>query len=72
MKDLLELCLTVEPGLAQYRERAEMLTPFAVEIRYPGDFFMPEDAEARQAMKTAVDIKDFLNAKPSVLFADAD
>ena len=34
---LLDLCASKEAGLVSLRERAESLTPYAVEARYPGE-----------------------------------
>jgi HEPN domain-containing protein len=35
---LLDLLMPIAPELAKLIEDADMLTPFGVEIRYPGDF----------------------------------
>lgn len=50
---LLDLCETVEPGFADLREAAERLTPYAVEVRYPGDVLEISVEEAQQALAAA-------------------
>jgi HEPN domain-containing protein len=49
---LLETILALDPDAEALREPLALLMPFAVEIRYPGDAFMPsiqDTHEARQA-----------------------
>lgn len=55
---LLDLCETVEPSLATLREAAESLTPYAVEVRYPGNMLEISTEEARQALAAAKAIWD--------------
>lgn len=50
---LLDLCETAAPGFATLREAAERLTPYAVEVRYPGDMLEVSTEEARQALVAA-------------------
>lgn len=50
---LLDLCETVEPSFAVLREAAESLTPYAVEVRYPGDMLEISLEEAQQALAAA-------------------
>jgi HEPN domain-containing protein len=50
---LLDLCETVEPSLAVLREAAERLTPYAVEVRYPGELLEISTEEAQQALAAA-------------------
>ena len=55
---LLDLCETVEPDFAALRKAAESLTPYAVEIRYPGDSLEISPEEAQQALAAAKAIWD--------------
>jgi len=55
---LLDLCETVEPDFAALRKAAESLTPYAVEIRYPGDSLEISAEEAHQAFAAAKAIWD--------------
>jgi HEPN domain-containing protein len=50
---LLDLCETAEPDFAALRKSAESLTPYAVEIRYPGDSLEISPKEAHQALAAA-------------------
>lgn len=50
---LLDLCETIEPDFAALRDAAERLTPYAVEVRYPGDTLEISIEEARQALAAA-------------------
>jgi HEPN domain-containing protein len=55
---LLDLCETAEPDFAALRKAAESLTPYAVEIRYPGDSLEISSEEAQQALAAAKAIWD--------------
>ena len=55
---LLDLCETVEPDFATLHKAAESLTPYAVEIRYPGDSLEISLEEAHQALTAAKAIWD--------------
>lgn len=57
---LLDLCEVKEAGFASTREGAEALTPFAVEIRYPGEVLEVSQEEAKGALDTAKSIWDFV------------
>ncbi len=57
---LLDLCETVEPALAILRDAAESLTPYAVEVRYPGDMFEISAAEAQQALAATQMVWDYV------------
>ena len=41
LADLVALCSENDPMFREIIEKAESLTPFAVEIRYPDDFIVP-------------------------------
>jgi HEPN domain-containing protein len=63
LADLVALCMQVDPAFAAIQRKAETLTPFAVEIRYPDDFYMPTRQEADQAFAIAIEIKAFIFAR---------
>lgn len=58
--DLVEICKCAEPDFATIQRQAEILTPYAVEIRYPDDFHMPEMWEAREALEIVQHIRGFI------------
>jgi HEPN domain-containing protein len=57
---LVYLCIEKNPNFEAIMEKAETLTPFAVEIRYPDDFYLPTQTEAEEALATAIEIKNFI------------
>jgi HEPN domain-containing protein len=60
LADLVAVCIQVDPAFATIQRKAEILTPFAVEIRYPDDFYMPTREEAEEAFSIANEIKEFI------------
>jgi HEPN domain-containing protein len=56
---LIEKCATYVPS---FRELAEFdfLTGYAVTLRYPDDFYMPEFEEAQEALAAAKRVREFV------------
>ncbi len=63
LADLVAVCMEVDESFASIQRQAETLTPFAVEIRYPDDFYMPSQKEAKDAFAIASEIKSFIFAR---------
>jgi HEPN domain-containing protein len=59
---LIDLCETQEPAFAALREETENLTPYAVEIRYPGDAPEVTLDETRTAVAAAEAVWQFVLA----------
>ena len=57
---LLELCLPRAQALHALRKEIIELSVYAVETRYPGDFFEPERKEAKDAVDNAEKIVDII------------
>ena len=57
---LLDLCELKEPGFASLREGVEALTPYAIEVRYPGEVMEVSPEEAQEALATAEAVWDFV------------
>ena len=57
---LVDLCEAKEPRFSSTREAAENLSPYAVEIRYPGDVPEISRDEARQALAAAEAVMDLV------------
>jgi HEPN domain-containing protein len=57
---LLDLCVLVEPRLAELRESANTLTDYAVDSRYPLARQDPTLLEAKQAVETAKEVRDLV------------
>ncbi len=60
---LLDLLVGVEPGLAEALAEVESLTPFGVEIRYPGDFPELLPGEERPAFELAKRTRETILAR---------
>lgn len=56
----MDLCEQKDPGFASFREETESLSPYAVEIRYPGDALEISLGEARKALAAAEAVWDFV------------
>ena len=64
---ILENILPINPNAEQLRDDLALLTPYAVEVRYPDDFFMPSLQDAREAREAANSVKNWLkNALPEI------
>jgi len=57
---LISLAVDMEPRLSSMRQAAELLTPYATEFRYPGQYVEPEPAEFEEALEAAKDFYGFI------------
>jgi hypothetical protein len=46
--------------MAEMIDEADILTEYAVEFRYPDDFYIPDIEEAKEAYSLALKVKDFI------------
>ena len=53
---LLDAASSQAPELERHREIFSVITSYAVEIRYPDDWYEPERQEAEEALKIAEDV----------------
>lgn len=61
---LIQNCMDINIEFKQLSELgADVLSVYAVEARYPDDFYMPEQEEARSAVKMAEKVKEFVLSK---------
>ncbi len=51
--------MIISPDFIEIKETS-ILTDYAVELRYPDDFYMPDIEEAKEACRLAVIAKDFI------------
>jgi HEPN domain-containing protein len=51
--ELVELAIEIEDGFELWLDKAEFLTPFATEYRYPGDDFEPDKEIFDEALSAA-------------------
>ncbi len=64
---ILEKILPFDSEADELRNSCSVLTPYAVEIRYPDDWHMPSDEDAREAREAADNILNWLkNALPDI------
>jgi HEPN domain-containing protein len=68
LADIVAVCMEVDRSFASIQRKAEILTPYAVEIRYPDDFYMPTKQEAEESLAITTEIKDFIFARLDVDF----
>lgn len=57
------ICIEMDPDFEELSDNAELLSGYAVEIRYPGDFIECPIEEAEEAVKMAKAFKYFLLRK---------
>ena len=58
IRELLNLVGTVDEDLAETLAPAAILTPFGVEVRYPGDIPEPSRKETKEALALARKVRD--------------
>jgi len=64
---ILENILPINSEAERLRDDLALLTPYAVEVRYPDDFYMPSLQDAREARDAADRVKQWLkNAAPEI------
>ena len=63
LEELIKICAKVEPEFLTFQEDAEYLTGFYIVSRYPGEYQIFSQNEAREAFKKAQKIKDFVLTK---------
>jgi len=60
---LLNLCSSVDKSFKENLPEADNLTDYAVEIRYPDDWYEPTIEETKQAYEVALKVKNFVLEK---------
>lgn len=64
---LLEKILPLNSTAEALRDDLAILTPYSVEIRYPDDWFLPSEQDAREARQAATHVQEWLrNALPAL------
>ena len=61
--DLITVIEEKDPEIAYLKERADTLTDYAVEVRYPEEFITPSYEEINEALKIARQIKAYVKNK---------
>ena len=62
--ELIELCKQKDKDFEfLYQIRANKLTRYAVEVRYPDEFYIPSEDEAKEAIEIAEKVRSFVIEK---------
>jgi len=62
--ELIELCKEIDNKFDElYETKAESLTVYATELRYPDDFYTPSLEEAKETIEIAEKVKSFVIQK---------
>ena len=62
LAELLEVCKRINPAFEQLDE-VEVLTPYAVELRYAEDFYLPPMEETQEALKMTEKVQAFVRLR---------
>jgi HEPN domain-containing protein len=65
---ILEKVLEFDPTADYMRETLALLNPYSVEVRYPGDAWMPTLDDAKEARLAAQEVMEWAQTKLSRLF----
>ncbi len=61
---LLQQCFDIDIAFNELKQKkVALLTAYAVDLRYPDDFYIPSVSESEEAVKAAEDSKRFVLAK---------
>ncbi len=60
---LIKLCSKIDKDFERLYEITEGLTEYAVEVRYPEEFYIPSVEEAKEAFDAATKVKEFVLKK---------
>lgn len=58
--ELITMIEKKDPDMTDLKERADKLTDYSVEVRYPEDFYLPTPEEIREAIDIAREVKTFV------------
>jgi HEPN domain-containing protein len=61
--ELVTLCEQKDSDISEFKEEADRLTDYAVEIRYPDDYVPVKRTDAEEALVIAVKVKTYINSK---------
>ena len=68
---ILENILPINSEAERLRDDLALLTPYAVEVRYPDDFYMPSLQDAREAREAADRVKQWFETAAPEIFSPA-
>ena len=67
---LIRLCSTIDTEFEPLYEKTKNLTDYAIDIRYPDEFYIPTIEEARNAFESATFVKEFIFKKLNITERD--
>jgi HEPN domain-containing protein len=59
---LLQLAIAINPSFQQHQEASEILTPYAIEFRYPSDAMRPTAQELQEGLEKAEELFNFVTS----------
>lgn len=62
ISEILNICVRFDPEFSRIAH-ADALTPYAVEVRYADDFYMPSEEETEKALELAGQAEAFIREK---------
>lgn len=65
---ILEEILKYDPSADDLRESLAILNPYSVEVRYPGDAWMPTIEDAKEARQATQEVLEWIQSKLERLF----
>ncbi|MGC8964364.1 MAG: HEPN domain-containing protein [Brevinematia bacterium] len=63
---LIRLCSKIDNEFESLYEMTKKLTDYAVEVRYPDEFYIPTFDEAKKAFESATFVKEFVLKKLNI------
>jgi len=67
---LIKLCSTIDSEFESLYEKTKNLTDYAIDIRYPDEFYIPTIEEAKNAFESATFVKEFIFKKLNITEKD--
>jgi HEPN domain-containing protein len=59
---LIQLAIAINPDFQQYQEASEILTPYAIEFRYPSEGMQPTAEELQEGLEKAEELFNFVTS----------
>ena len=66
---LLEQILSLNPDAERLRDTLAILVPYAVEVRYPDDYYMPAYQDAIEAREAVAEVYEWLKSACPAIFS---
>lgn len=63
LRYLVKLCTDIDDSFNWMYEVARKLYPYAIEVRYPDEFYIPSIEEAKECFEIATKVKEFILIK---------